>query len=240
MTRSLFAGPSLVRARLSEPGLQVHPPIQAGDVEALLCEALRPTAILIIDGVFGAGQAISLGELRRATEHGVAVFGATSLGALRAAEGERAGVRALGAIAAEYVAGTRTNDADVALLHTGDGRATTAPLVNVEHLARMLVLLGADRAKAARFVRSCRRTHFTRRTFTAVEELAGVAGLTSDPRCLNIVRQPHLWDRKALDALAAVEEFMRLSDEDMGRMGLGSATLCDLIPDRIMVEQKSR
>lgn len=240
MTRSVFVGPSLERVSLKEPGLHIRPPIRAGDVEELLTKAPHTTAIMLIDGIFGAGQAISLGELRLATEQGLAVFGATSLGALRAAEGQGAGILSLGGIAAEYVTGMRTNDADVALLHTEDGRALTAPFVNIEHLGRMLVLAGANRTAVADFVHSCRLVHFTRRTFVTVEDLARQNGLTDVARWLDILRQPDLWDRKAMDALAAVEQFMRLTDDDLERLGQGTADLVDLVPGRITLEQEER
>jgi hypothetical protein len=236
----VFVGPSLHGVTLPEQGLVLRAPIQAGDILALLDSPPLPRGVLVIDGIFGAGQAISVGELRMAVDAGVAVFGSTSMGALRAAEGQAMGMVPLGSIAAEYVAGTRTSDADVALLHTQDGRALTAPTVNVEQLARMLLTLGAEPSAASRFVAECRAVHFTRRTFRVTEELAERCGLVQVPQMADLVHRGRLWDRKSLDAQDALATFSRLSSDELERIARDGATILDLVPAHAAADRPIR
>src|SRR5436305_8306237 len=82
--RIVFVGPSipLARARLSLPDAEYRPPIRRGDLDGI-----APGAVVgVIDGVFAQTLAISPGEIREAIDSGVAVYGAASMGALRAAE----------------------------------------------------------------------------------------------------------------------------------------------------------
>ena len=136
-----FVGPSLARApavaelRAAAPGLRVRlsGPARQGDVWRAL--RLRPRAIALIDGVFEAAPSVWHHELLDALDAGVLVFGAASMGALRAAELQRQGMIGVGRVFARFQGGL-ADDADVALLHAGrehGWRPLTVPLVNAEH-----------------------------------------------------------------------------------------------------------
>jgi hypothetical protein len=134
----VFLGPSLpigeARRCLKARYL---PPARQGDVFRVLPS--RPSVIVLIDGVFELQPSVWHHELRAALASGVAVIGAASMGALRAAELQAEGMRPIGRIAQEYLRGARTDDGDVALLHgdaTAGYRALTVPLVNVEATVR--------------------------------------------------------------------------------------------------------
>ena len=78
-----FVGPTLSSAEASRFGCEVRPPARQGDVWRALLE--HPRALVLIDGVFESTPSVWHHELRAALASGIAVFGASSMGALRAA-----------------------------------------------------------------------------------------------------------------------------------------------------------
>ena len=129
----VFVGPSLGRAEVLKlaPSCEVRPPARQGDIWRALPS--RPRAIALIDGVFEATPSVWHHELLSALSGGVAVFGASSMGALRAAELHPYGMKGIGRIFDDYRSGRRVDDADVALLHADEENAfrpMTFPLVN--------------------------------------------------------------------------------------------------------------
>src|SRR5688500_13179185 len=82
--RIVFLGPSLPAqlARRLLPDGDLRPPIRRGDLDGIAAGAI----VGIVDGLFAQTLAISPGEIREAIERGVTVYGAGSMGALRAAE----------------------------------------------------------------------------------------------------------------------------------------------------------
>lgn len=130
----LFAGPSLPdAAALCVKNIDVRPPAAHGDVLAATREGAK--AIGIVDGNFEHVAPIWHKEILHALDQGIAVFGAASMGALRAAECNAFGMVGIGRIYQDYASGRRMDDADVALLH-GPAElgypALSLPLVNVE------------------------------------------------------------------------------------------------------------
>lgn len=90
------------------------PPVKCGDVLQAL--RLEPHRIVIIDGVFREVPSVWHKEILLAIERGVEVWGAASMGALRAAELAAFGMRGFGAIYQDYRDGLLTDDDEVALL----------------------------------------------------------------------------------------------------------------------------
>lgn len=116
MTTWLFAGPSLWPARPRLPAdVVLQPPIAANDVyRALDAGASR---LAIVDGHFGDRPSVRHKEILCALDEGVAVLGAASMGALRAAELEAFGMIGIGAVHRAYATGRLNRDADVAVVH---------------------------------------------------------------------------------------------------------------------------
>ena len=88
----VFLGPSLSReeAESIRPGALVLPPAGLGDVMSV-ARTMTPRAIVLIDGKFHSHMSVFHKELLYALDLGVWVIGASSIGALRAAECERFG-----------------------------------------------------------------------------------------------------------------------------------------------------
>jgi ribosomal protein S12 methylthiotransferase accessory factor len=114
--RLLFVGPSAPALLASPPeGFVARPPARCGDIAAAIVE--RPAAIGLIDGVFGAGPAVWHKEIAFAIEAGVPVYGAASIGALRAAEMAGCGMIGVGAVFAAYATGRIARDDAVLVEH---------------------------------------------------------------------------------------------------------------------------
>ncbi len=110
----VFAGPSIVG--LDIPGtIDLRPPAMQGDLYLAALE--RPDAIGLIDGYFEGVPAVWHKEILWAMAEGIPVLGASSMGALRAAELDYFGMVGIGAIYAAYRDGLYEDDDEVALYH---------------------------------------------------------------------------------------------------------------------------
>ncbi len=129
----VFLGPTLDRdAARRELEATYLPPAGQGDV--YLAARTRPWGIGIVDGYFSHVPAVWHKEILWALSRGVHVFGAASMGALRAAELAPFGMRGTGRIFADYVAGRLEDDDEVAIVHadaTSGYRALSDALVNI-------------------------------------------------------------------------------------------------------------
>jgi hypothetical protein len=158
-TVGVFAGPSLpVADRLAVPGLTYLPPAARGDVAAA---AERFDAVLLIDGVFHQAIAPSAKEILAACRR-VPVFGASSMGALRAVECRAFGAIPLGAIAGWYASGAIDGDDEVAvLMDPTTTRPLSVPSVNVRYVAWLAARRGVlSAAEAGAWANRARREIF--------------------------------------------------------------------------------
>lgn len=145
MTVVVFLGPTLpVAVARAELDAVYLPPVAQGDVYRVARG--RPFAIGIIDGYFERLPAVWHKEILWAMASGVHVFGAASMGALRAAELERFGMQGVGAVFAAFRDGELEDDDEVAVAH-GDAsagfRAGSEALVNIRATLRAAVERGA-------------------------------------------------------------------------------------------------
>jgi Uncharacterized conserved protein len=117
----VFAGPSLTaRDRADHPGLVFRPPAACGDIARAVHEGAkgrRPVAIGLVDGFFETAPSPWHKEILWALSLGIAVHGAASMGALRAAELHPFGMRGTGRIFAAYRDGLLDGDDEVAVQH---------------------------------------------------------------------------------------------------------------------------
>lgn len=116
----VFLGPTLdlEQAKALLPDAQFMPPVQCGDVLRVLHFKPKPTMIAIIDGYFQQTAAVWHKEILYAIQQGVTVYGASSMGALRAAELHIYGMQGIGDIFAAYRDGQWEDDDEVAVAHT--------------------------------------------------------------------------------------------------------------------------
>lgn len=173
--RIVFVGPSLPQAAsVADSATVIRPPAIQGDIVKALEDGA--TSIGLIDGQFEFVAPVWHKELLFALSRGVPVFGAASMGALRAVECQAFGMVGIGRIFADYASGRREDDADVALLH-GPAElgypALSVPLVNVDATLETAVVRGvADNALGLRLSAAARRLFFKDRTWKSIARLA--------------------------------------------------------------------
>lgn len=148
-----FAGPSVpIEARAAWPNIKWLPPAQAGDFLRLLGKGVH--SIALIDGYFDHCPAVWHKEILLAMSEGIAVVGASSMGALRAAELDQLGMAGIGTIYQAYRARLLTGDDEVALVHAPEKfgwKPLSVPMVEVRAtLALALRRNRIDRDEARR------------------------------------------------------------------------------------------
>ena len=130
----VFVGPSLPDAdEIAGSDMDIRQPACQGDVMQAVKDGA--TSIGLIDGQFEFVAPVWHKELLFALSQGISVFGAASMGALRAAECADFGMCGVGKIFDDYMSGRRIDDADVALIHSPRELgyiAITVPMVNVD------------------------------------------------------------------------------------------------------------
>jgi hypothetical protein len=205
----LFAGPSVYGTEwaASEPvtrsGVECRGPAGQGDIARAVVEGA--TAIALIDGRYEDVAAVWHKEILYAIEEGVQVFGAASMGALRAAECADFGMIGVGAVFERYRSGELTEDAAVAQLHAPaemEYVPLTEALVNVEATIRHFRRLDAvTEAEAAALDASARALFFKERTYRRILADAGLASGERGRRLAELIRRCRV-DVKQRDALA--------------------------------------
>ena len=176
----VFLGPTMPveAARAILPDAVYLPPVAQADVVSAL-HIHRPDVLALIDGVFGQSLAVWHKEILFALHEGVTVFGASSMGALRAVECAEYGMIGVGEVVRQYADGTLTEDDEVALAHAGpeDGfMPLSEPMVNLRASFRAARGAGViDAALHDRLVAAAKRLYFPER---ARDRIWAEAGLT--------------------------------------------------------------
>ncbi len=112
----VFLGPTMPREDAArELDAVFLPPVAQGDV--IRAAERKPAAIAIVDGYFECVPAVWHKEILFAIRQGIPVFGASSMGALRAAELHPFGMIGVGAIFEAYRDGRLEDDDEVAVVH---------------------------------------------------------------------------------------------------------------------------
>ncbi len=168
----IFLGPSLARqeAEALLPAVYL-PPVRQGDLVSAI-QTYQPSVIGIIDGLFGQDLSVWHKEILYALEQGISVFGASSMGALRAAELDAFGMQGVGFVYRQYASGELNDDDEVALTHSPADlgyQKLSEPLVNIRATLRAAeyagILTTADRESIIALVKSI---YFPERTLPRI------------------------------------------------------------------------
>ena len=205
MTACIFAGPSLPPAARSPlAGIDWHPPAAQGDLHRAALG--HPVAIGLIDGYFGSVASVWHKEILWAMTQGIHVYGAASIGALRAAELAAFGMHGVGEVFAAFRDGVLQDDDEVALLH---GPAETGylplsePMVNLRASFAAAAAAGVLTAAQADLLVACGKALFyQQRCMPDVIAAAEQRGLpAAAAAALRAWLPAGRVDRKRLDAL---------------------------------------
>jgi hypothetical protein len=140
------------------------PPVRRGDLEKL-DPCIRSVAI--IDGEFFQSLAISPKEILPLIERGIRVYGASSMGALRAAELCGEGMIGMGRIFEAYRDGVIDADDEVAVTYDPETyRPLSEPLVSIRFTLEYAVERNLiDRARAREVLERMRHLWFPERSY---------------------------------------------------------------------------
>ena len=202
----VFSGPSLPPSTIkATPNLEWRPPLRQGDLHRAALE--RPTAIGVIDGFFETTPTVWHDEILFALDRGIVVYGAASIGALRAAELHVYGMIGVGRIFEWFLDGTLEDDDEVAMLHGPaelDFLPLTEAMVNVRAtIEKALRHNTFDTATGAALITTAKSLFYKDRTWDALFEDGAMPGISRDE--LNHARAslPEARvDQKRIDALA--------------------------------------
>lgn len=108
-------------------------PIKRGDLNHDIKE--NPDIIGIIDGVFHQSSAVGHREILNVIKKGIEVYGASSMGALRASELDSLGMHGIGYVYNQYATGKIVSDDDVAVMLDSETlEALSVPLINMDYV----------------------------------------------------------------------------------------------------------
>jgi len=177
-TTLVFIGPTLpadeVAARL--PGARVMPPVAVGDVLRAARDR-RVRRIAIVDGYFERMAAVWHKEILVALERGIAVWGAASMGALRAAELAPFGMIGVGAIYRAYRRGELVADDEVAVAHLPAERGFRAVSDALVDIRFALARTAVSQRTRDRVIELARARFYRERTWPALLADARAAGV---------------------------------------------------------------
>ena len=209
MRAVIFAGPSLPPgAAPAVPGIAWHPPVRQGDVYKAALSG--PEVIGIIDGYFEVTPTVWHKEILWAMAHGIHVYGAASIGALRAAELAQFGMKGIGPIYEQFRSGALADDDEVAVLH---GPAELGYIQLTEAMVNVRATIGRasdagmiDPGFAAALTDVAKTLFYKDRTYSRIIDRAAERGLPNET-----LRRFAEWlpagqvDQKRRDALAMIE-----------------------------------
>lgn len=214
---AVFLGPSLsVQVASTILDARYLPPARFGDVYRLIGSDVR--TVILIDGVFHGHAPVWQRELLYAMQSGVHVYGASSMGALRAAELHQDGMIGVGSVFQSYVAGEIDGDDEVALLHADAEqmyRPLSEALVNLRFNLREAIARGIlDHEQAASLIAAMKAMPFWQRTREALWRTPACRALDEARRArLRAFFLEHAIDRKREDAILVLSEAARRQDE---------------------------
>jgi TfuA protein len=168
----VYLGPSLSRSDASSIlEADYLPPICRGDL-AKLPEEVRTVGI--IDGEFCQQLSVSSKEIVALLDRGVRIFGAASMGALRAAETYRFGTIGVGDIFVMFRDGVLDADDEVAVVYDPESyRQLSDPLVNIRHALKIALENNViDEAEASRLALIMKSQYFPDRSHLALQRLS--------------------------------------------------------------------
>jgi len=218
MSVFVFLGPTLARAEAARIlDASFLPPVRAGDVYRLVSR-FRASAVGIVDGYFQWAPPVWHKEILWAIGRGVHVFGAGSMGALRAAELAPFGMHGVGRVFEAYREGRLgpdkepfEDDDEVAVVHGPQELsyvAASEAMVNIRCTLARAAEEGviADATHRA-LVATAKATFFPERDYARLLAQGRVSGLPEGELAVLECWLPSgQINQKRLDALAMLEE----------------------------------
>ncbi len=192
------------------------PPVRQADLLSAVT-IYKPDVIAIIDGEFGQSLSIWHKEILFALDKGIRIYGASSMGALRAVETSMFGTIGVGVIYDMYASGEINDDDEVALLHSTaeDGyRNISEPMINIRMTFRKAAeekVVSDEIAKV--FTDIAKSIFYTQRVYPLIFQKAAEKGI--DRKAIDLMSafvNDHNVNVKAQDAIQLLETIRDLEE----------------------------
>lgn len=216
MRTLVFAGPTLEHSTILDqlPDATVRGPVACGDVWHSTRQGYE--LIAIIDGTLDQRQPVWHKEILWALAQGVLVFGAASMGALRAAELAPFGMRGVGVVYAAFANGILEADDEVVVAHEAEARGfrpLSEALVNIRATLKHALearVIGPE--LATHLIELARETFYPDRTFANLLERSEATPAERTrllewlgPQFQNVTNQKRIDAIELLDVLGNVQ-----------------------------------
>ena len=213
----IFLGPSLPvsEAKGILDALYLPPARQADLISAVT--TYKPRVIGLIDGVFAQSLSVWHKEILYALEREILVYGASSMGALRAVETAEFGMIGIGEIYGMYSSGELNDDDEVALKHGGEETGyskLSEPMINVRVTFRLARDKGIINESLCQQLTSIAKSiYYPERTFPGIFKQAAAEGIPEEvrERVKSFVSENYV-DAKRQDAILLLETIRDLPD----------------------------
>lgn len=180
------------------PNAVYMPSIKKGDVIKAIKSGYE--RIVIIDGNFGWTPSVWHKEILIALDYGIEVFGASSMGAIRAAELDSFGMKGMGVVYSMYKNGVIDADDEVAIAFSPYNNLQTVPLINIRITLEKLHL----ESKKTVFSK-IKKIFYAERTWSKIAEII-------PKNILDLIRLNYV-DIKREDALSLLKYIALLSSQ---------------------------
>ncbi|HMA94200.1 MAG TPA: TfuA-like protein [Polyangiaceae bacterium] len=214
----VFLGPTL-SVDLAREHLDAHylPPVSRGDVYRVARQ--KPWGIGIVDGYFSQAPAVWHKEILWAMKQGIHVFGAASMGALRAAELATFGMCGVGRIFEAFRDGVYEDDDEVTVIHGPKESGyllVSEPMANIRAtLQRALDERIIGSATEQRLVSVAKALHYPERNYSKLLATAQRHGEDDgDLERLKRWLPEHKVNQKRLDALEMLDLMRELQERE--------------------------
>lgn len=226
----IFVGPTMPLALASAilPDADFRPPLQRGGLD----DIAPGTLVGIIDGLLAETLAISPGEIREAIARGVIVYGAASMGALRAAEVPQ--IIGVGRVFQMYRNGVIERDDEVVVMVNPETFAPwTVPMVNVRYAVERLVRSGTLRMDDGQaIIEAGLALHYGERTYPNILAHSRLAQNRDLPEIIQLLET---FDLKRDDARSMLEQIALASRSDQPRPPATAAAAAPAAPGHAKV-----
>ncbi|MBF7073472.1 hypothetical protein ISG33_08700 [Glaciecola sp. MH2013] len=225
MNSFVFIGPT-ISVKSAEKILDATylPPIAMGDLYTLIETKAKPgDCVAIVDGLFEQVPAIWHKEILYALSKGIHVFGASSMGALRAAELHTFGMQGIGDIFEAYRDGILEDDDEVTVGHgmAADGyKALSHSMASLRFgLAELLEQKVINAGQYEQLIDHSKSMYYTRRSWGEVYQKAKEFGL-SELKMAQIKKYATGFDAKRSDAIQLLEHLKEFSNNEQPQKDL--------------------
>jgi Uncharacterized conserved protein len=189
------------------------PPASRGDIEKAASEGFK--SICLIDGVFFEQCSVGHREILGALRQGIKVFGASSMGALRASEMQSFGMIGIGKVYDLYGKNILESDDEVAIVcDPFSNRPLSEALVNIRatlEKAEAESILTQEESDL--FLKTAIETYYPERTYDFLIEKVKESGTISDAPLLGFekwISQGNAADIKKEDAVLLLQHIRKL------------------------------